>query len=185
MNNPLSFGDKLLFYLNIKELSENTQQYIVKLSIAFMAWIGKNITQKPTVYHLCNVLETLLSLGVATPYISRVRDIATKFDEYYVNRNKYTEIFERENRLDGVDITTIMYKYCNYESLDFSQYLIVIIEEILDNIRNLLSEKPYSSNEEIINYVLENVPNNEIIISNIDLITSPLPVYITENKNLP
>lgn len=176
MDNPESFRGTLLLYLNVASLSESTSSYIEKLCTAAIVWIAGSFTQKPTLDHVCDVLTTLLGMGVATPYISRVRDIATKFDEYYADRNKHTEIFMRPNRILGIEIEMILHTYYYGGTLDLYQYLIVILEQILDEIRGLLEIYPNSSNEEIINYILRDVSNRDELIANIDTILTQSPI---------
>lgn len=178
MNDPadVSFRDRLVDYLNVDNLSEETKEYIEKLCTAMIAWIAKNITTNPTPSIICEVLTSILSLEVATPYISRVKDIETKFNQYYTDKVSHTDIFQSPNRILVIDIETIFHRYYPGGCLDIFQSLVVILQQMLDTLRPLLESNPNSTREEILNHLLHNVPNREDVISKIDQVLIPTPI---------
>lgn len=179
MDNPRSFRRAITNYLGIDNLSENTYNYVEKLCTSFIVWIAKNITVKPNEInadHICTVLINLLSLEVATPYISRIRDRATKFDEHYNDHTKHIEIFAGEGTIRLIDVEQIFHNYYPGGSLDVYQALIASANQLLDIMRDLLEERPFSSNQEILDHVLIHVPNKAEIISKIDSILTPIPI---------
>lgn len=180
-----AFGTGLLEYMNLDNLSDNTKNYIQRLCKAIIALIGKSIKDKPNIVNvdsICNVLTTLFTPNMATRYISRIKDRQTKFNEYYNDKTKHTNLFTNQPILT-IDIEYIFHDYYPESSLDIFQALIAIIHEILDTIKPRLEEKPYMSNNEIIIYLLEDIPNKKEIIKKLDSIS--FHIYINKTKFIP